>query len=85
MTDKYLPIEDLANHLSVTVSTIRQWVKQGHIPTDCYIKVGAKTYRFDVPSVVEALKKGNQSEVESDGTLEESFSVAEGGFSFDDE
>ena len=55
MTEKYLPIEDLANHLSVKVSTIRHWVKQGHIPTSSYLKVG-QTYRFDIPSVVDALK-----------------------------
>jgi|TARA_R100001530_G_scaffold136325_1_gene116446 excisionase family DNA binding protein len=55
MTEKYLPIEDLANHLSVKVSTIRQWVKQGHIPISSYLKVG-QTYRFDIPSVVDALK-----------------------------
>jgi|TARA_R100001530_G_scaffold105292_1_gene73466 excisionase family DNA binding protein len=61
-SDKYLPIEDLANHLSVTVSTIRGWVRKGHIPPDCYLKVGKRTYRFNIPAVVEALKHSNQSE-----------------------
>jgi excisionase family DNA binding protein len=59
MTDSpvsYVPIEELAEHLSVKVSTIRQWVKQGYIPKDTYIKVG-NTYRYNIPEVVNALKQ----------------------------
>jgi len=87
MTDKYLPIEDLANHLSVNVSTIRQWVKQGHIPADCYIKVGAKTYRFDIPAVVESLKKGNQTQPPLEDLPAEAAveAVLHGDTTFDDE
>ena len=40
----YVPIEGLAKHLSVKVSTIRQWVNKGYIPKHTYIKVGY-TYR----------------------------------------
>ena len=52
----YVPIEGLAKHLSVKVSTIRQWVNKGYIPKRTYIKVGY-TYRFNIPQVVDALKK----------------------------
>ena len=30
--DNYVPVEDVADHLSVKVSTIRQWVSKGFIP-----------------------------------------------------
>ena len=56
MTDSYVPIEDLAKHLAVKPSTIRQWVNKGYIPATTYIKVGY-TYRFNIPEVVKALKQ----------------------------
>jgi excisionase family DNA binding protein len=47
-------IEEMASHLSISVSTMRKWVRQGAVPKDTYIKVG-HVYRFDLPKVVEAL------------------------------
>ena len=87
MTDKYLPIEDLANTLSVHVATIRKWVKQGQIPSDCYINVGRKAYRFDIPAVLEALKKANKKEVEAKQSEVETsdFELPDEPFNFDDE
>ena len=55
--DTYVSIDKLAQHLGITVRTCRQWVHKGFIPSDTYIHV-AKTYRFNIPSVVEALKAG---------------------------
>ena len=55
--ERYVPIEELAKHFTVSVSTIRSWVRQGHIPADTYIKVG-NTYRFSVSSVANALTSG---------------------------
>jgi len=55
MSDTYVPIDDLADHLAVKASTIRQWVNKGYIPSTTYIKVGY-TYRFNIPEVVAALK-----------------------------
>jgi len=52
--ERFVPIEELAKHFTVSVSTIRSWVRQGHIPADTYIKVG-NTYRFSVSSVSNAL------------------------------
>ena len=54
MTQPFVPIEDLAKHFTVSVSTIRAWVRQGLIPKHTFIKVG-NTYRFNVSKVVEAL------------------------------
>lgn len=52
--EPFVAIEDLANHFAVSVSTIRSWVRQGHIPKNTYIKIG-NTYRFDKTRVSDAL------------------------------
>jgi excisionase family DNA binding protein len=54
MSEPFVPIEDLAKHFTVSVSTVRAWVRQGHIPKDTYLKIG-NTYRFNVSKVVDAL------------------------------
>jgi len=61
--DSYVPVEDVAEHLSVKVSTIRQWVSKGFIPKSTYIKVGY-TYRFNIAAVIEALKQEEQDNIE---------------------
>lgn len=61
--DKFVPIEDLAKHFVVSVSTVRTWVRQGHIPTDTYLKIG-NTYRFNVPKVIDALTGKNDGRAE---------------------
>jgi hypothetical protein len=53
---EYVPIENLSKHLSVKVTTLRQWVKLGYVPKETYIKVG-NTYRFSIPAVVNALRQ----------------------------
>lgn len=55
MNDAYVPIDDLAKHLCVKVSTIRTWVQKRLIPENTYIRVGS-TYRFSIPAVVAGLK-----------------------------
>lgn len=50
--EQYVPIEALAKNFSVSVSTIRTWMRAGYIPSSTYIKIGA-TYRFQ-PKRVEA-------------------------------
>lgn len=52
----YVPIEDVAKHFMVSVSTVRAWVRKGQIPKETYIKVGT-TYRFNIPLIVAALTK----------------------------
>lgn len=54
MNGPFVPIEDVANHFSVSISTIRGWVRKGHIPKNTYIKVG-NTYRFSISDVSSAL------------------------------
>ena len=60
---KYVPIEDVAKYFSVSISTIRAWVRQNQIPKDTYIKVG-NTYRFCVDDVANALTKAEDPEEE---------------------
>lgn len=61
MTGPFVPIEEVAKHFTVSVSTIRAWVRQGHIPKSTYIKVG-NTYRFAVDDVSVALKNKDAEE-----------------------
>jgi len=56
MNEPFVPIEDLAKHFSVSISTVRAWVRQKHIPKDTYIKIG-NTYRFRIGDVSHALTK----------------------------
>ena len=64
MRGPFVPIEDVSKHFSVSVSTIRGWVRKGHIPKNTYIKVG-NTYRFSIPDVSEALTSSFESEDEN--------------------
>ena len=50
----FVPIEECAKHFTVSVSTIRSWIRQGFIPKDTYLKVGL-TYRFDLSAIITAL------------------------------
>jgi hypothetical protein len=63
MNQPFVPIEDLAKHFTVSVSTIRAWVRQGYIPKDTYLKIG-NTYRFNVSKVVDALSNAPKDEPE---------------------
>jgi len=73
--EAYVPVEDVAEHLSVKVSTIRQWVSKGFIPKSTYIKVGY-TYRFSIPAVIEALKQEEPStDHEQEGQITESLEL----------
>lgn len=62
MNGPFVPIEDVANHFSVSVSTIRGWVRKGHIPKNTYIKVG-NTYRFSIDNVASALTQQDEDMV----------------------
>lgn len=52
--EPYVPISEVANRFSVTVPTIRVWVRSKRIPPGAYIKIG-NTYRFKFSAVLEAL------------------------------
>lgn len=57
--DGLLTFEQMAKVLNVKTSTVRRWVKEGHIPSHTYIHVGI-TYRFDKKAVLEALKRNQK-------------------------
>jgi excisionase family DNA binding protein len=58
--EPFVPVDDVAEHFSVSVTTIRAWVKSGQIPSDTYIKLG-NTYRFRLGAIEQALLS-NQAE-----------------------
>ena len=60
---KYVPIDVIAEFLSLKPNTLRTWVRMGFIPKSIYIKVG-NTYRFNIPEVVEALKQDDPANLE---------------------
>jgi len=69
MVDKaFVPIEDVAKHFAVSVSTVRSWIRQDLIPA---LKLGG-VYRFKISEVEEALRKlsgGQLVKEEADGSL----------------
>jgi predicted site-specific integrase-resolvase len=65
----YVPIEDVAKHFSVSLSTVRGWVRTGTIPPTAYIKLGY-IYRFNLPSVASALMAASDTEKKNDNPTE---------------
>jgi hypothetical protein len=49
-----VPIDAVASALGVTVPAVRNWVNDGKIPQDTYIKMG-NTYRFDLERILKIL------------------------------
>jgi len=70
MSESFVPIENLAKHLSISVPTIRAWIRNGHIPRNTYIKVG-NTYRFAIGAVVAALASDSEEVEETTMDTEE--------------
>jgi excisionase family DNA binding protein len=64
MSEPFVPIEELAKQFTVSVSTVRAWVRQGYIPKDTFLKIG-NTYRFNVPEVIKALSSVPKDEPEA--------------------
>jgi len=69
MTEEaFVPIETVAKHFSVSVSTVRAWIRQDLVPS---LKVGG-VYRFRLSEVEEALRKlagGDLVRENDDGAL----------------
>ena len=66
--EAFVPIEDIAKHFAVSVSTVRAWIRQDLIPA---LKLGG-VYRFKVSEVEEAMRKlsgGKLVKEEKDGSL----------------
>ena len=51
MNEPFVTIDDVAKHFSVSQTTVRNWVKQKHIPEEAFMKIG-NTYRFRLSDVV---------------------------------
>lgn len=54
MSKAFKTAEEMASHLSITVVTLREWVRKGYIPASTYIKIG-NTYRFNLELVTQAM------------------------------
>uniref|UniRef100_UPI0040476BF0 excisionase family DNA-binding protein n=1 Tax=Mariniflexile sp. TaxID=1979402 RepID=UPI0040476BF0 len=68
MQDKYVSIEELADYFSVSVSTIRAWIRNGQLTSKDFLKVG-NTYRFRILEIENALRgKASKNAIESTPT-----------------
>ena len=56
--EKWVNLADVAEHLSVSQDTIRNWLKSGKLPT---IKAG-KQYKFRLSEVDKLLEDGKMAE-----------------------
>lgn len=56
--EKWVNLEDVADHLSVSKDTIRIWIKDGKLP---FYKAG-KMYKFKISEVDEWVRKGRITE-----------------------
>ena len=68
MDEPFVPIEGVAKHFAVSISTVRMWIRQGLIPA---LKIGG-VYRFKLSEVEEAMRKLTGGEVvreKLDGTI----------------
>ena len=54
MTEKWVNLVDIAEHLSVSKDTIRTWVKEGKLP----VYRAGKQYKFKISEVDEWVRKG---------------------------
>ena len=58
MNEKWVNLEDVAIHLSVSEDTIRTWIKSGKLP---FSRAG-KRYKFKISEIDEWVREGKISE-----------------------
>jgi excisionase family DNA binding protein len=58
MPEKWVTLEDIAEHLSVSTDTVRAWIKNGKLP---YYRAG-KRYKFKISEVDAWLRDGKITE-----------------------
>jgi predicted site-specific integrase-resolvase len=59
MSDNFVPIGEVAERFSVTPHTVRQWLRQGKIPDELYVKIG-NTYRYNLQGIENAFLSTNK-------------------------
>ena len=62
MKEAYVPIETVAKHFVVSISTVRAWLRTKKIPSNTFIQVGS-TYRFNLTAVEEGLLGDTQENI----------------------
>jgi excisionase family DNA binding protein len=66
--ESFVPIEAVAKHFAVSISTVRAWIRQDLVPS---LKLGG-VYRFKLSEVEQALRKLHGGELVKetvDGTI----------------
>lgn len=58
--ESFVPIEELADHFAVSVSTVRGWIRNNMVPS---LKIGG-VYRFKISEVEDAFKSVHGNKVE---------------------
>jgi len=61
MNDQYVSIEDVAKYYSVSVSTVRTWIRTNKLTSTDFLKLG-NTYRFKIADVDAALRRVSADE-----------------------
>ena len=56
--EKWVNLEDIADHLSVSKDTVRTWIKDGKIP----VYRAGKRYKFKISEVDEWVRNGRITE-----------------------
>jgi len=56
--EKWVNLEDIAEHLSLSIDTVRAWVKEGKLP----VYRAGKRYKFKISEVDEWVRKGKIKE-----------------------
>ena len=63
MKQEYVKIGDVAKEYSVSISTVRKWLREDKIPRHTYIKAG-RTYRFNLDTLTDAVRGGSPLQVD---------------------
>ena len=58
LVEKWVNLEDVAEHLSISKDTVRTWVKEGKLP----VYRAGKRYKFKISEVDEWVRKGKIQE-----------------------
>ena len=56
--EKWVNLEDIAEHLSLSTDTVRAWVKEGKLP----VYRAGKRYKFKISEVDEWVREGKINE-----------------------